>query len=316
MLVALMAVVFLACCIAPARAWAATITVGPGEECDYDSLSDAVRNAKTGDVISLQGDIEVDSLVFLDGGVSLTIDGNGHTATRADSFSPGNDGRGGYNPAMIEVANSSTLVLQNITLDDAMRTIDDPVFEEQRTSGDNKGNEVRVQDAIIAAYAAAGDGPWSTIVLGSGTTLKNFGGMSAVRIGGQGKEASVSSRLVMQPGSLITDDSTTLRAGGVAAVWSQGGIVEIQKGASISGIDGRAIFSEDGGSVSIAGTISDISANEVMMSNPYNSSTGSGEGAMTGFGGIAVAALGNSSITLEETGVISQIKSKALLDHP
>ena len=135
--------------------------------------------------------------------------------------------------------------------------------------------------------------------------------MSAVRIGGNGEKGDAweGSTLIMKSGSIITDDDFGKREGGVAAVWSQGGEIKIENGASIEGIDGRAIFSEDGGLAEIHGAITDITSNEYMMRDPSKAGTDLGGGGMTGFGGMAIAAVGNSEITIADGGKISNIKS-------
>ena len=113
----------------------------------------------------------------------------------------------------------------------------------------------------------------------------------------------------MKSGSQITDDlDSSDRTGGVAAIWSQGGNIVMEAGASIKDIDGRAIYLEDGGNATVNGSIQNITANSVMTSDPAKGST-PGEGALGGFGGIAVAALGNSHFTLESAGSISDIKT-------
>ncbi|WP_129583778.1 S-layer homology domain-containing protein [Thermophilibacter mediterraneus] len=291
-LAALLGAFVLALSVMPVTAWADEIEVGEG-----GSLHDVVmEDAKTGDTIKLTSDITLTEYVFVDA-KDITIDGGGYTITRGEDFTPWTDGRGGYNPAMIEVANGAELKLVNITLDDDMISAAER-FVEQGTEEGEKDNESKVQDAIIAAYAAAKGGNGSTIVLGNNVTLKNFGGMSAVRVGGQGKDAQVTSKLIMESGSKIIDDPDTRRAGGVAAVWSQGGMVEVKAGAKISGIDGRAIYLEDGGYASVAGEISDITANNVMMPYPDREGVELGGGKTGAFSGIAVAAMGNSTIVL------------------
>ena len=262
--------------------------------------------SETPATIVLQDDLVLSNYIFI-GSKNITIDGQDHIVTRSDDFSATNDlGRGGYNPAMIEVANNSTLTLTNITLDDAYSTKGSK-FLEQKT-GENKGdNSQKVQDAIIAAYSEGG-----TIILDDGTTLKNFGGMSAIRVGGQynsNPNPPVTSQVIMKSGSQIIDDlDSDDRKGGVAAIWSQGGNVVMEAGASIKDINGRAIYLEDGGNATVNGSIQNITANDVMTSNPADGSS-LGEGASGGFGGIAVAALGNSHFTLGSAGSISDIKT-------
>ena len=270
----------------------------------FASLYLAVDKVKSDGTIYLLSDLTSTKYAFVDS-KSITIDGKGHSITRGVSFTAEVDGgRGGYNPAMIEVANNSTLTLTNITLDDAYST-EGTEFLEQKT-GENKGdNSQKVQDAIIAAYSGGG-----TIILDDGSTLKNFGGMSAIRVGGQYNSdptPPVTSQVIMKSGSQITDDlDSSDRTGGVAAIWSQGGNIVMEAGASIKDIDGRAIYLEDGGNATVNGSIQNITANSVMTSDPAKGST-PGEGALGGFGGIAVAALGNSHFTLESAGSISDI---------
>lgn len=272
-----------------------------GGEGVYTSLADAVDAATDGDTIELQSDLTSTKYALISG-KNITIIGNRHTITRGEDFTLQNDARGGYHPAMIEVANGAKLTLIDITLDDAMLT-EGEKFLEQPTGEGDKHNENKVQDAIIAAYDGGG-----TIVLGNNAVLKNFGGMSAVRIGGKGQDEESTSTLIMQSGSKIIDDTIGSRKGGVAAVWSQGGKIEMQAGSEISGIDGRAIFLEDGGIAKVCGAITNITANSVMTFNPEKGD-GLGGGAQGGFGGIAVAARGNSTFTLGEKGSLTGIKS-------
>lgn len=180
------------------------------------------------------------------------------TITRGDDFATASDNaRLGYNPALIESngssADSASLALYNITLDDGGKHAGE-YFIQADSEGDgetvfgteNIANTSIAQDAIIATYNGV-----STITLGEGTTLKNFGGMSAVRISG--------GELVMEAGSKIVDDEVTDRTKGetiegadtsyygpAGAVWLQGGTFEMENGAEIKDIVGRAIFNESG----------------------------------------------------------------------
>ena len=152
------------------------------------------------------------------------------------------------------------LTLTNIIFDDA-RKHEGTVFA-QASSGKSEGdesNKIYVQDAIIASNATVP----STITLGEGAVLQNFGGMSAVRVTDQAK-------LVMKSGSVIKDASSITRSKGDAgsvgpagAVWLQGGSFEMKAGAAIQNINGRAVYA-DGGSVSVGGTISGITDNTDM----------------------------------------------------
>lgn len=165
---------------------------------------------------------------------------------------------------MIEVQTTggegAGLTLTNIIFDDA-RKHEGTVFA-QASSGKSEGdesNKIYVQDAIIASNATVP----STITLGEGAVLQNFGGMSAVRVTDQAK-------LVMKSGSVIKDASSITRSKGDAgsvgpagAVWLQGGSFEMKAGAAIQNINGRAVYA-DGGSVSVGGTISGITDNTDM----------------------------------------------------
>lgn len=275
------------------------------EDSPVASLAKAVNVVKSGGTIQLLTDLNAASLTYIEA-KAVTVNGNGHSITRSDGFAQKNDlARGGYNPAIIEVANGASLRLENITINDAFRQEAD-TYLEQLTGDSNKNNEQKVQDAIIAAYHGGG-----TITLGSGTTLKNFGGMSAVRVGGQGESDSSSSKLIMESGSKIVDDNLGSRKGGAAAIWSQGGIVEMKAGSSVSNIDGRAIFLEDGGVADVYGAISGITANSYMTFDPGKGSTPGGGGTNNGFAGIAAAITGNSTFTLGEGGTVSNIVSDA-----
>lgn len=174
----------------------------------YASLAKAVDalKGKTGEIYLLS-DITASRLALVDGEngtpANITIDGQGHIVTRSDDFSTTNDlGRGGYNPAMIEVANGSTLTLKDITLDDAFKT---EGTEFELAGGSTEGNADKVHDGIIAAY---GDGQGS-IILDEGTTLKNFGGLSAVYITGEDGNGAT---LIMKAGSKICDDGSKVSA--------------------------------------------------------------------------------------------------------
>ena len=154
------------------------------------------------------------------------------------------------------------LTLTNIIFDDA-RKHEGTVFAQAVSDGSvgaaSNDNLVYVQDAIIASNATV----TTTITLGDGAVLRNFGGMSAVRATGEAK-------LVMEPGSVIEDASSITRSKGDAgsvgpagAVWLQGSDFEMENGAEIKNVNGRAVYA-DGGSVSVGGTISGIIGNPAM----------------------------------------------------
>lgn len=154
------------------------------------------------------------------------------------------------------------LTLTNIIFDDAGKK-EGTVFAQAVSDGSvgaaSNDNLVYVQDAIIASNATV----TTTITLGDGAVLRNFGGMSAVRATGEAK-------LVMEPGSVIEDASSITRSKGDAgsvgpagAVWLQGSDFEMENGAEIKNVNGRAVYA-DGGSVSVGGTISGIIGNPAM----------------------------------------------------
>ena len=148
----------------------------------------------------------------------VTIVGDGETApvvTRGEGFRTQSDpARSWYNPAMIEVAgyailgddseptgehHKASLRLENITLDDnGIHAGSQFMYASSDGTGQTSGtsNTEIVQDAIISTYNGVG-----TIILGKGTTLKNFGGMTAIYDAGAGT-------IIMENGSLICDDTT------------------------------------------------------------------------------------------------------------
>ena len=178
--------------------------------------------------------------------------------TKFDTLS--DDARGWYNPAMIEVQGNQEgaecgLTLKNIILDDTGEC-EGTVFA-QAISGkseEDKDNLVYVQDAMIASNATVP----CTITLGEGAVLRNFGGMSAVRVTDQ-------AQLVMAAGSIIEDTTVTNRTKGKAqgevgpagAIWIQGSSFTMNAGAVIRNIIGRAVYA-DGGTATVGGAINDI----------------------------------------------------------
>ena len=231
----------------------------------YETLARAVEAAKDGATIYVMSDLTMTECARFHS-KSLTItsgEGRPYTVTRGDSFAPLSDpARSRYNPAMIEVQThtggvGAGLTLTNIVFDDAGKT-SGTVFA-QAVSDGSIDNKTCVQDAIIASNATIP----STITLGAGAVLRNFGGMSAVR-------ATGAARLVMQSGSVIEDNSPIIRIRGAAgsvgpagAVWLQGGSFEMKAGAAIQNINGRAVY-VDGGEVAVGGTISGITGNADM----------------------------------------------------
>lgn len=267
-------------------------TSGDGDgtkENPFSSLSDAIGEVSDGGTVYVSSDIKLESMVWI--GKSVNIVGVGDdaapTISRANNFSTAQDPRGTYNPAMFQVYKAQTssspvkVSFSNVTLDDNGIREGDHLVQADSTSGTGKtvvpvfksngqstGETIKVendkvaQDAMIATYDASCE-----IVLGQGAMLKNFGGMSAVRV--------APGTLTMLKGSSIVDDvnvnrdrpkedpakpaSSNKYGNGVAgAVWIQEGDFNMQPGACISGMrNARAVYL-DGGKAEIGGEISDI----------------------------------------------------------
>lgn len=235
----------------------------------FATLAKAVDVAKDGATVYVMSDLNMTSCArFYNKSLTITSLGDATcTITRGDNFAQQQDNaRSWYNPAMVEVQTTggvgAGLTLTNIIFDDAGKK-EGTVFAQAVSDGSvgaaSNDNLVYVQDAIIASNATV----TTTITLGDGAVLRNFGGMSAVRATGEAK-------LVMEPGSVIEDASSITRSKGDAgsvgpagAVWLQGSDFEMENGAEIKNVNGRAVYA-DGGSVSVGGTISGIIGNPAM----------------------------------------------------
>lgn len=272
---------------------------GTTQEMAVATLAKAVEIAPDGATIYVLSDLTMTECArFYNKNLTITSgDGGSYTVTRGDGFETQSDtARSWYNPAMIEVQGNQEgaecgLTLKNIILDDTGE-YEGTVFA-QAISGkseEDKDNLVYVQDAMIASNATVP----CTITLGEGAVLRNFGGMSAVRVTDQAK-------LVMKSGSVIEDTlsgytrskgTDTRSVGPAGAVWLQGGSLEMENGAKIRNINGRAVYA-DGGSVSVGGTISGITGNPAMWQ---------------GKEGTAIHLRGeNASAVLASTAVIEEI---------
>ena len=250
-------------------------TAGNGSQsAPYATLAKAVDVAKDGATIYVMSDLTMTKCArFYSKSLTITSDEKGpYTVTRGSPFTTQSDpARSTYNPAMVEVQTTggegAGLTLTNIVFDDAGKT-SGTVFA-QAVSDNGTGtvdNTEHVQDAIIASNATVP----TTITLGEGAVLRNFGGMSAVRVTDQAK-------LVMKSDSVIEDASSITRSKGDAgsvgpagAVWVQGAIFEMEDGAVISNINGRAVYA-DGGEVTVGGTISGITGNTNMWQSKEGS---------------------------------------------
>ena len=291
---AILFALMMAVCLLPTIAFAEgnTIKVGNTADANYATLADAVTEAKSGDTIVLTSNLTMtESVRFWDKHLKITSgEGDPYTITRDAIATESDTARGSYNPAMIEVQtlhSSASLTLTNIILDDNGNHAG-TVFA-QAVSGEEPGdNTVYVQDAIVASNATED----CTITLGKGAVLRNFGGMSAVRVTNKAK-------LVMESGSVIEDNPVSKRTKGSAAgevgpagaVWIQSAAFEMEDGAKIQNVDGRAVYA-DGGEATIGGTISGITGNSNMWQ---------------GTSGTALHLRNNATGTLTATGLIENV---------
>lgn len=272
---------------------------GGTQTAPYATLVKAVTEAEDGSTIYVMSNLTMTKCArYYDKDLTITsLDPNNPvTISRGTEFDPQSDhARSWYNPAMVEVQTTggegAGLTLTNIIFDDDGKK-EGTVFAQAVSDGSvgatSNDNLVYVQDAIIASNATVP----TTITLGDGAVLRNFGGMSAVRVTDQAK-------LVMKSGSVIEDAPSITRSKGDAgsvgpagAVWLQGSDFEMENGAEIKNVNGRAVYA-DGGEVTVGGTISGITGN----ANMWQSKEGS-----------AIHLRGeNASAILTSTAVIEEI---------
>ena len=274
------------------------------EDKPFATLAKAVGEAVDGATIYVMSDLTMTSCArFYNKSLTITSLGDAtYTITRGDNFAQQQDNaRSWYNPAMVEVQTTggegAGLTLTNIIFDDAGKAsgtvFAQTVSDDGTGTADTSHNTDYVQDAIIASNATV----TTTITLGDGAVLRNFGGMSAVRATGEAK-------LVMEPGSVIEDASSITRSKGDAgsvgpagAVWLQGSDFEMENGAEIKNVNGRAVY-VDGGEVTVGGTISNITGNANMWQATKKDGTS----------GTAIHLRGeNASAVLTSTAVIEEI---------
>ncbi len=272
---------------------------GDGSEAEpYATLAKAVDVAGSGATIYVMSNLTMTKCArYYDKDLTITSLGDAiYTITRGDNFAQQQDNaRSTYNPAMIEVQTNGDkpagLTLTNIILDDAGKhegtVFAQAVSDDGTGTSDTSQNAVYVQDAIIASNATVP----STITLGDGAVLCNFGGMSAVRVTNR-------AQLVMKSDSVIEDASSITRSKGDAgsvgpagAVWLQGSDFEMENGAEIKNVNGRAVYA-DGGEVTVGGTISGITGNPAMWQGEY---------------GTAIHLRNNATGTLTATGLIANV---------
>ena len=266
---------------------------GGTQTAPYATLVKAVTEAEDGSTIYVMSNLTMTKCArYYDKDLTITsLDPNNPvTISRGTEFDPQSDhARSWYNPAMVEVQTTggegAGLTLTNIIFDDGGKK-EGRVFA-QAVSDGSIDNKTCVQDAIIASNATVP----TTITLGDGAVLRNFGGMSAVRVTDQAK-------LVMKSGSVIEDAPSITRSKGDAgsvgpagAVWLQGSDFEMENGAEIKNVNGRAVYA-DGGEVTVGGAISGITGNANMWQ---------------GEDGTAIHLRNKASGTLLSGGIIKEI---------
>lgn len=272
---------------------------GTTQDTAVATLAKAVKIAPDGATIYVLSDLTMTECArFYNKNLTITSgDGGPYTVTRGDDFETQSDtARSWYNPAMIEVQADTEggeygLTLKNIILDDGGKC-KGTVFA-QAISGEGKvDNSIYVQDAIVASNATVP----CTITLGEGAILRNFGGMSAVRVTNR-------AQLVMKSGSVIEDEPAVITTRGsdadnkdaakgpAGAVWLQGGSFTMEASSKIQNVNGRAVYA-DGGEVTVGGTISGITGNPAMWQ---------------GREGTAIHLRNNATGTLTATGLITNV---------
>lgn len=303
------------------RVWEDSVTlIGVGDAApvltrskDFETTSDPARGTYNGAMIEVGGSTGNDikaSLTLK----NIVLDDNGLHEGERFLQAASNGGE----PTESTISSATVKVNGKDQTHFPAESTDDSFLVEKKK--DDKGNtyyatkfssDQIVQDAIIASYNGKGD-----ITLGEGAVLRNYGGMSAVRITG-------SSKLTMLAGSAIEDTMNIERSrtyvelkcstancaddkhafpvdlGPAGAVWMQGGVLDMHQGAIIGGAGedtpmvGRAIYDE-GGTATVNGAIKNVKA--------------SGE-VWQGRSGTAIHVRGDGQAILGGTGVIDTITS-------
>ena len=246
----------------------------------YATLQKALAASHSGDTLVLDSDIALTSYVNI--WHDLTIDGQGHTVTRQAGFAATSDtSRSWYNPAMFEVHpdnQGTTVTFKDITLDDDLKREATGFSDQATVPANTSANLSRVQDGIISLYNDPANTYKCQVILESGTTLQNFGGMNGVNLEGN-------SELIMKNGSKITNNGASTRGEASGVLCLAGGKLTMEDGSLITDINGsNAIFTNDGTAV-INGEISNIS----------------------GGSGTPLRSTGISTVTLGQTGDVHDL---------
>lgn len=276
----------------------------------YGSLKEAVDAAHDGDTIVVMDNITVEGT----DGVAritdkhLTIEGanKGVTITRGKGLTGADNNQSHYHSAMIEVTtngsedseDASSVTLRNIILTDKGQH-DGTYFAQTNTISISESNLDFVQDSMVTAHGKDNRGVY--IILDEGAVLQDFGGMSAVY-------GTMNAHIVMKDKAVIEDIDVIDRkksktphkdeTGPAGAVWLQGASFEMQDGAEIRNVTGRAVYA-DGGSADIGGTISDITGDSDMWQ---------------GQNGVAVHIRGGAEVVLGKTFLFDNTKVDTKID--
>ena len=275
----------------------------------YASLKKAVDEAEDGATIYVMTDLTITERArIVDKHITITSapadegeEQETYTITRDPNFAATQDAaRSTYNPALIEVTvpggKGASLTLENIILDDNGEhggeyflqasslgnyevTFSSKYSNNRDTYTATYQDSELVQDSMIAAYGT--NAAKVEIKLNQGAVLKNYGGMSAVRL-------EANSTLTMNSGSVIQDDIEKVKTGvwpaaeraelqgnpkitartdygAAGAVWIQGGTFIMKNDARICGMEGRAVYADgENSSATIYGSINGITGNADM----------------------------------------------------
>lgn len=194
--------------------------------------------------------------------------------------------------------NASSVTLKDIILTDDGKH-DGTYFAQTNSKTISEDNKDFVQDSMVTAHGKSNRAV--NIILDSGAVLKDYGGMSAVY-------GTMNAHITMKSGSVITAPNVTDRVksdakpedetGPAGAVWLQGAEFNMEAGAEIKDMVGRAIYA-DGGTATINGTISNITCDADMWQ---------------GKSGVAIHIRGGAQASFESSAVFNNESATAKVD--
>ena len=249
------------------------VTGTGGRNAPYAMLATAVTKAQDGATIYVMGDLTVNSLARItDKHVTITsVDPKNPVTLTRGSVQGSDNNQHWYNSAMIEVTttasedseNASSVTLKDIILTDAGEH-NGTYFAQTNSKTISEDNTQFVQDSMVTAHGKSNRAV--SIILDSGAVLEDYGGMSAVY-------GTMNAHITMKSGSVITAPNVADRVkskakpkdetGPAGAVWLQGAEFNMEAGAEIKDMVGRAIYA-DSGTVKIGGKIENISSDNDM----------------------------------------------------